>query len=45
MEFADELENFFKSIEHGTVFDNISDEAWEIVNRIVENNEGIADGI
>lgn len=45
MELVDELENFFKSIEDGTVFDNISEEIWEIANRIVENNKEIADGI
>lgn len=35
MELSDELEKFFKSIEDGTIFDNISEETWEIVNRII----------
>lgn len=45
MEFLDEIEKFFQSIDDGTVFDNISEETWEIVNRIVETNKEIADGI
>lgn len=45
MEFSEEMDNFFKSLEDGTVFDDISEEVWEIAKRIVEGNKEIVDGI
>lgn len=43
MEFQTELDDFWKSVEDGSIFENISPEVWEIVNRIVENNKEIMD--
>lgn len=45
MEFNEEMKDFFKSLEDGTVFDGVSKETWKLVQRIVENNKEIVDGI
>lgn len=45
VEFNEEMKDFFKSLEDGTVFDGVSKETWKLVQRIVENNKEIVDGI
>lgn len=45
MEFSEEMDNFFKSLEDGTVFDGVSQEVWEIAKRIVENNKEVTNGL
>lgn len=45
MEFNQEIDEFFKSLEDGTVFSGISDEVWELANKIVRQFPNIADGL
>ena len=44
VEFDSELDKFWKSVEDGTIFDDISPELWEIAQRIAENNKEVMDG-
>ena len=45
MEFNREMDEFFKSLEDGTVFVSISDEVWELADKLVRQFPGISDGL
>ena len=45
MEFNREIDEFFKSLEDGTVFVSISDEVWELADKLVRQFPGISDGL
>lgn len=41
-DFNSEIENFFKSLEDGTFWDGISQEVWDLADKIVKENPDIA---
>lgn len=45
IEFNREMDEFFKSLEDGTVFVSISDEVWELADKLVRQFPGISDGL
>lgn len=45
IEFNRGMDEFFKSLEDGTVFVSISDEVWELADELVRQFPDISDGL